>query len=79
MFLSIDTEVQFLSSIYEWNTETNLSRRKWNILIEALVKNIKYKKIIIDHDIQINVFSNVTVSYITVPTDDVLNTTNNET
>ena len=40
---------------------------------------MKYKKITIDHDIYIKVFSDETVSYITVSTDDILNTTNNET
>ena len=39
----------------------------------------KYRKITIDHDIYIKVFSGVTVSYLTYSTDDVLNTTNNET
>ena len=38
----------------------------------------KYKKITIDHDIYIKCFSYGTVSYLTVYTDDVLNTTNNE-
>ena len=37
------------------------------------------KKIIIDHDIYINVFYDKTVFYSMVSTDDVLNTTNNET
>ena len=44
-----------------------------------MVTIIKYKKITIDHDIYIKVFSEGTVSYITVFTDDVLNTNNNET
>ena len=39
----------------------------------------KYKKITIYHAIYIKVFSDGTVSYLTVSTDDVLNTTNNET
>ena len=44
-----------------------------------MVKIIKYKKITIDHAIYVKVLSNVTVSYLTVSPDDVLNTTNNET
>ena len=40
---------------------------------------IKYKKITIDHSICIKVFSDGTVSYLTVSTDDVINTTTNET
>ena len=40
---------------------------------------IKYKKITIDHNIYIKVFNDGTVSYLTVSTDDVLNTNNNET
>ena len=44
-----------------------------------MVKIIKYKKITIDHDIYIHVFSGKTVSRLTVYADDVINTTNNET
>ena len=40
---------------------------------------LKYKKNTIDHDIYIKVFTNDIVSYLTVSTDDVINTTNNET
>ena len=40
---------------------------------------IKYKKITIDHAIYIKALSDETLSYIKVSTDDVLNTTNNET
>ena len=39
---------------------------------------IKYKKSTTDHYIYIKLFSDVTVSYITVSTDDVINNTNNE-
>ena len=53
--------------------------RQWNQLLDAVVTIIKYKKIIIDYAIYIKVFSGVTVSYFTVSTNDVLNTTNNET
>ena len=44
-----------------------------------MVSNLKYKKIKIDNAIYIKVFSDVTVSYITFSTDDVINTTTNET
>ena len=52
---------------------------QWNILLDAVVTVIKYKKITIDHAIYIKFFSDETASYFTVSTDDVLNTTNNET
>ena len=44
-----------------------------------MVKIIKYKKITIYHSICINVLSDVTMSYLAVYTDDVFNTTINET
>ena len=50
-----------------------------NRLLDAVVKIIKYNKITIDHAIYIKVFTDGTVSYLTVCTDDFLNTTNNET
>ena len=40
---------------------------------------LKYNKSKIDHAIFIKVFSDVTVSYLTVSNDDVINTTNNDT
>ena len=40
---------------------------------------IKYKNIKIDHDIYIKVFTDGTVSYLKVSTDDVINNTNYET
>ena len=43
-----------------------------------MVTIVKYKKSTIDHAIYIKVFDDVTESYLTVSTDDVLNTTNNE-
>ena len=52
--------------------------RQWNRLLDAVVTILEYKKSIIDHAIYIKVFDDGTVSYITVSTDDVLNTTNNE-
>ena len=44
-----------------------------------MVTIIKYKKSTIEHAIYIKVFTYGTVSYITVSTYNVLNTTNNET
>ena len=58
---------------------TKPSGWKCNRLLDAVVTINKYKKSTIYHDIYIKVFSDVTVSYLTVSTDDFLNTTNNET
>ena len=65
--------------MYEWNLRKNPAGRQWNIILGAVVTIIKYKKSIIDHTIYIKVFNDGTVSYLTAYTDDVLNTTNNET
>ena len=51
---------------------------QWNRLLDAVVKILEYKKSTIDHAIYIKVFDNGTVSYLTVSTDDVLNTTTNK-
>ena len=58
---------------------TKPSGRQWNSLLDVVVTIIKYKKSTIDHAIYIKVFTDGTVSYLTVSTDDVLDTTNNET
>ena len=58
---------------------TKPSGRKWNILLDAVVTIIKYKKITIDHSIYIKLFYDLTVSYLKVSNDDILNTNNNET
>ena len=65
--------------MYEWNSRKNTAGRQWNRIVDAVVTILKYKKSIIDHAIYIKVFADGTVSYLTVSTDDVLNTTNNET
>ena len=57
---------------------TNQAGRKWNRLLDAVVTILKYKKITIDYAIYIKVLYDVTVSYITVSTDYVINTTNND-
>ena len=58
---------------------TKQYRRQWNRLLDAVVTIIKYKKITSYHSIYIKVFYYVTVSHLTVSTDDVINITNNET
>ena len=56
--------------------ETKPSGRQWNRLLDVLTI-IKYKKRKIDHAIYIRVLSDGAVSYLSVSTDDVINTTNN--
>ena len=53
--------------------------RQWNRFLDSVVTIIKYNKITIDNYFYVKLFSDGTVSYITVYTDDVLNITNNET
>ena len=54
-------------------------RRKWNRLLYAVITILKYKKSTIYHAIYIKVFSDRSLSCLTFSTDDVINTTNNET
>ena len=56
----------------------NSAGRQWNRLLVAVVTILEYKKIKIDHAVYIKVFDDCTVSYLTVSTNDVLNTNNNE-
>ena len=58
---------------------TKPAGRKWNIILDAVVNLLKYKKSTIYHAIYIKVFSDGTVSYSKVSTDDFINTTTNET
>ena len=58
---------------------TKAAGRKWKRLLDAVVTIFKYKNIKIYHAIYIKLFSDVTVYYLTVSTDDVINTTNNDT
>ena len=58
---------------------TKPAGRQWNQLLDAVVTILKYKKSTINHAIYINVLYDGTVSYITVSTDNVINTTNNWT
>ena len=57
---------------------TKPSGRQWNRQLDTVVTIIKYKKSTIYHDIYIKVFTDGKVSYLTVSTDDFLNTTNNK-
>ena len=52
--------------------------RQRNRILDTVVTIIEYNKSTIDHAIYIKVFDDGAVSYLTVSTDDVLNTTNNE-
>ena len=53
--------------------------RKCNRPINAVVPIMKYKKSTIEYAIYTKVFSDITVSYLMVYTDDVMNTNNKET
>ena len=57
--------------------ETKPAGKQLNILLDAFVTILKYKKITIDHTIYIRVFSDGTVSYRAVYTVYVINTTTN--
>ena len=59
-----------------WGTKPYV--QKLNRLLNSVVTIIKYNKSIIDYVIYIKVFSDGTVSYLTIFTVDVLNTSNNE-
>ena len=65
--------------MYEWNSKNKTIWTKCNRLLDAGVTIIKYKKNTIDYAIYIKFFTDGKVSYLTVSTDDVLTTTNNET
>ena len=57
---------------------TKTSGRQLNILLDAVFSILKYKKSTIYHTIYIKVFTDGTFSYLTVFTDYVINTTNND-
>ena len=57
---------------------TKPAGRQWNRFLGAVVTIIEYKKSTTYHAIYIKVFDDGTVSYLTVSTDDVINTTNNK-
>ena len=58
---------------------TKPARLQWNRILYAVVTILKYKKRTIYYAIYIKVLYDGTVSYITVSTDYILNTNNNET
>ena len=64
--------------MYDVIQGTKPAGRQWNRLLDALVTIIEYKKRTIYNAIYIKVLYDGTVSYLTVSTNDVLNTTNNE-
>ena len=74
--LNLDND-QFYLQCMNGIQGTNPSERQWNRLLDAVVTILKYNKITIDHTIYINFITGGTVSYLTVSTDDVINTTNN--
>ena len=53
--------------------------RKWNRLLDAVFTLLKYNKSTMYHDIYIKVVTGGTVLYLTVSSDDGLNTNTNET
>ena len=57
---------------------TKPTRRQCNRLLDLVVTILKYKKSTINYAIYIKVLSYVTVSYLTVSTDNIFNTTNYE-
>ena len=65
--------------MYECNLRKNPDGRHWDRLFDAVVIIIKYNKSTIYHSIYIKVFNDVTVSYLAVSNEDVINTNNNET
>ena len=57
---------------------TKTSILQWNRLLDSVVMIIKYNESKIYYDIYIKVLYDLTVSYLTVSTNDFLNTNNNE-
>ena len=79
MIPEIDKKFHFVFNSWVEFSKTKPAVRKCNQLIDAVVTIIEYKKRTIYPAIKIKVFYDGTVSYLTVSTDDVINTTNNET
>ena len=65
--------------MHEWIKGTKPAGRQWNQLLDAVATMIRYNKITFDHDIYIKILDDGTGSYLTVSTDNVLNSTNNTT
>ena len=64
--------------MHEWNSKKTPAGQQWIRILDTVVTIIKYNKSTIDHYLYIKLFSDVTLPYLTVYTDDFLNTTNNE-
>ena len=58
---------------------TKPSGRQWNSLLDVVFTILKYKKSTIYHAIYIKGFTDGTVLYLKVSTNDVINTNNNKT
>ena len=65
--------------MYEWNSRKKTSGRQWNRLLDVVIKILKYNKSTLDHSIYIKLFTYGTVIYLRVSTDNIIDTTNNET
>ena len=78
MLLSIEMMVHFIRNINAIQCTKPLGRQ-CNWLLDTVVTIKKYKKITIDNEIYIKVFSGGTMSYLMVSNDGVLNTTNSKT
>ena len=65
--------------MHECNSGGETAGLKCNQLLDAVVTILVYNKITFDHDICIKVSADVTVSYLTLSTDDFLNTNKNNT
>ena len=68
-----------LSSFMNGIQRKKTDGRQWNRLLDSVVTIITFNKSTIYHAIYIKVFSYGTVSYLTVSTDNVINTNKNET
>ena len=75
IFLSIDIKFHFPPQCIN-EIQEKTAWQKWNWLLDAAVKILKYKKSTIDYAIYIKILYYGTLSYLTVSTDDVLNTNN---
>ena len=74
MYLSINMMVHFVFDAWMEYRGGKPYGQQWNRIFDAVVKILKYTKSTIDYAIKIKVFSDLTVSYLTVCTDDFLNT-----
>ena len=77
MFLKVYITPPFCIQFINGIQDAKPPGRQRNRLIDDVVKIIQQKKIKIYHTIYVNIFYNCTVSYLTVLTGDVINTTKN--